>query len=93
MTEHVQAVEITNERGLHARAASEFVKLAGKFTSQVFVKKDEQEVNGKSIMGVLMLVAAFGTTIEIRAVGDDAKDAVSQLVQLVKDGFYEDDDA
>lgn len=92
MGECVETVKITNERGLHARAASEFVKLSGTFQSKIYVTKDEQEVNGKSIMGILMLIAACGTSIQIRAVGDDADVAVQQLVQLVEDGFYEQDE-
>lgn len=85
--ESKRAVEITNRLGLHARPAAEFVKLASRFDSTVFVEKDGLDVNGKSIMGVMMLAAERGSTIVIRAVGDDAKNAVEALAALVADGF------
>jgi len=83
-------VEIVNELGMHARAATRFVQLAGKFDSDVFVEKDGQEINGKSIMGVLMLVASKGSRINIRAEGPDARACVDGLVALVAAGFDED---
>lgn len=83
-------VQIVNELGMHARAATKFVQAANKFTSAITVEKDGQEVNGKSIMGVLMLVAAKGTWIKVRCEGDDAADALAALVKLVKDKFGED---
>jgi phosphocarrier protein len=82
-------VIIVNELGMHARAATRFVQLAGKYDCDVFVAKDGQEVNGKSIMGVLMLVASKGTTITVRADGRDAERAVEALVALVESGFGE----
>jgi phosphocarrier protein len=85
-----EKLEIQNELGMHARAATKFVQTANKFKSAISVEKDGQTVNGKSIMGVLMLVAAKGTWITVRAEGDDAKDALSALAQLVKDKFGED---
>jgi phosphocarrier protein HPr len=83
-------VLIKNELGLHARAATKFVQLAGKFPCDVTVTKDGHEVNGKSIMGVLMLVASKGTTIAIGAAGVQADAAVAALAQLVDDKFGED---
>ena len=83
------SVRIPNKYGLHARPAAEFVKLAGRFQSDVLVSKDDLEVNGKSIMGVMMLAAECGSAITIRAAGDDAHDAVAQLVALVQRGFGE----
>lgn len=85
-----RAVVIKNELGMHARAATKFVQLAAKFPCDVSVVKDGHEVNGKSIMGVLMLVAAKGTTITIRAKGARCEEAVAQLTQLVDDKFGED---
>ena len=84
-----EQVKIVNVYGLHARPAAEFVKLAGRFDSEVWVKKGDLEVNGKSIMGVMMLAAEKGSTIEIRAFGEDAEEAVRSLVRLVADGFGE----
>lgn len=85
-----RTVVIKNELGLHARAATKFVQLAGKFPCDVTVTKDGHEVNGKSIMGVLMLVASKGTTITIGAHGVQAEAAVAALSQLVDDRFGED---
>ena len=85
-----RTVVIKNELGLHARAATKFVQLAGKFPCDVTVTKDGHEVNGKSIMGVLMLVASKGTTIVIGAKGAQADAAVAALAQLVEDKFGED---
>lgn len=83
-------VEIVNRAGLHARPASEFVKLAGRFASEVRLDKDGFEVNGKSIMGVLMLAAERGTRLVIRADGADAAEALEALADLVRRGFEED---
>ena len=82
-------VTIVNELGLHTRAASKFVRLASEFESEVTIEKDGQEVNGKSIMGVLMLVASKGSDVLIRARGDDAAAAADALAGLVKEGFGE----
>jgi phosphocarrier protein HPr len=81
--------EIVNELGLHARAATKFVQMANKFKSDVDVEKDGQVVNGKSIMGVLMLVAAKGTEITVRGRGPDAKACVEALGELVRGRFGE----
>jgi len=90
MATHSERVLIQNELGMHARAATKFVQTANKFSSAVTVEKDGQEVNGKSIMGVLMLVAAKGTWITVKANGDDAKPAVEALAKLVNEKFGED---
>ena len=87
--EHVQTVVIGNAYGLHARPAAEFVKLANRFKAEILVSKEGLEVNGKSIMGVMMLAAEKGSTIQIRARGEDAADAVEALVSLVAGGFGE----
>lgn len=86
----VRTVTIANKFGLHARPAAEFVKLAGTYHSEILVKKDDIEVNGKSIMGMMMLAAEFGSEITIRAFGEDAADAVDGLTDLVARRFGED---
>jgi phosphocarrier protein HPr len=80
---------IVNEKGMHARAAAEFTRLAGKFKSGIFIARDGLEVNGKSIMGVLMLAAHCGSTIRIRAEGEDAEAALDALARLVENKFGE----
>ena len=85
-----RTVTIANRHGLHARPAAEFVKLAGTFRCDVTVRKDDLEVNGKSIMGMMMLAAEYGTAITIRATGDDAAAAVDGLADLVTARFGED---
>lgn len=85
-----RALLICNELGLHARAATKFVQIAGKFPCEVTVEKDGHDVNGKSIMGVLMLVASKGSTIIVRAKGAQAPEAVAALAKLVEDKFGED---
>jgi phosphocarrier protein HPr len=85
-----RTVVIKNELGMHARAATKFVQLAAKYPCEVTVSKDGHEVNGKSIMGVLMLVAAKGSSIQIRARGARCDEAVAALCQLVDDKFGED---
>lgn len=82
-------VRVRNRYGLHARPAAEFVKLAGRFRADVWVRKEDVEVSGKSIMGVMMLAAENGSELAIRAVGEDAEEAVDALVQLVERGFGE----
>ncbi len=82
-------VTICNELGMHARAATKFVQMANKYPCEVYVEKDGQEVNGKSIMGVLMLVASMGSVIVIRAKGPRADEAGAALAQLVRDRFGE----
>ena len=83
-------VQIVNKYGLHARPAAELVKLANRFSSEVWIRKDEVEVSGKSIMGVMMLAAECGSTVEIRASGEDSQAAVDALAQLIQNRFGED---
>ena len=90
MADAERTLQIMNELGMHARAATKFVQLAAKFPCEVQVAKDGHEVNGKSIMGVLMLVASKGSVITIRARGGNADAAVEALAQLVEDKFGED---
>jgi phosphocarrier protein HPr len=85
-----KSVKIQNELGLHARAATKLVKLAAKYPCDIAIAKDGHEVNGKSIMGVLMLVASKGTTVTVRAKGDKAADAVDAIVELIANKFGED---
>ena len=82
-------VRIANPLGMHARPAAEFVKLAGNFRADVRLSHDDLSVNGKSIMGVLMLAAAQGTELVIRAEGTDAVEAADALAALVAGGFGE----
>ncbi|HEY1811936.1 MAG TPA: HPr family phosphocarrier protein [Kofleriaceae bacterium] len=84
-----QTVLIQNELGLHARAATKLVQLASKFPCDVTLSKDGHEVNGKSIMGVLMLVASKGTKVTIKAKGERAAEVVAAIVQLINDKFGE----
>lgn len=82
-------VVICNKRGLHARAAARFVKLAWQFDAEVEVAKNGTAVSGRSIMGLMMLAAGPGTAIELRATGPDAARALDALAQLIGDGFDE----
>lgn len=82
-------VQVPNRLGMHARPSAEFVKLAGGFSSSILVTRNEMRVNGKSIMGVLMLAAEKGSSLTITADGDDAEEAVEALANLVRGGFDE----
>jgi len=84
-------ITITNEKGMHARAAALFSREASLHKASVFVARDGLEVNGKSIMGVLMLAAYCGSDITIRTDGDGAEEAMNALVTLVRNKFGEDD--
>lgn len=84
-------VVIPNKRGLHARAAAKFVTLAERFGASVDVERDGQVVSARSIMGLMMLGAGRGATIELRAEGWDAKEALDALAGLVEAGFGEQD--
>ncbi len=84
-----RTVTIKNRRGLHARAAARFVKLAGQFQATVSVLRNETMVSGLSIMGLMMLAAGPGVTIELRAEGSDAEAAIAALAALVEAGFDE----
>ena len=84
-------VKVINKLGLHARAAAKFVTTASNFTSDILVLRDGHMVNGKSIMGMMMLAAAKGTRLEIQANGEDAENALDRLEALVKQRFGEDE--
>jgi phosphocarrier protein len=84
-----RSVTVVNALGLHARAAARFVHLAARFTSQVRVAHEAKIMDGKSIMGILLLAAARGTTITISADGADEQAAVEALAKLVQTGFGE----
>ncbi len=78
---------ISNEEGLHARPAAKFVKLANHFPCEIWVEKDDEEINGKSIMGLMMLAAAKGSVISVSAEGEEAETALEKLTELVDSGF------
>lgn len=84
-----RTVEIVNKNGLHARPAAEIVKLSSKFRSEITIVRDDLEVNGKSIMGVMMLAAECGSNILVRANGDDAEQALNAIADLVAAKFGE----
>jgi phosphocarrier protein len=85
-----RTVTVVNPLGMHARAAAKFVHLAGRFQSHIRVARDRREMDGKSIMGILLLAAARGSNIVISAEGADEQDAVAALSALVESGFGED---
>jgi phosphocarrier protein HPr len=87
----VRDVEIVNKKGLHARASAKFVQCAEQFDAQITVSRGHESVGGTSIMGLMMLAAAPGTTITISATGDDAQAAVDTLSALVASRFGEED--
>ncbi|WP_456415651.1 HPr family phosphocarrier protein [Thiolapillus sp.] len=80
---------VPNKLGLHARAAAKLVGAASKFSAEVYVEKDGNRINGKSIMGVMMLAASKGTEITIITDGKDEESALEALITLVRDGFGE----
>ena len=84
-----RSVTIVNKLGLHARAAAKLVTMASGYASDVDIAKEDQSVNGKSIMGVMMLAASKGTNLLIRTNGDDEQEAADQLEKLVADKFGE----
>ena len=84
-----QQVEIKNKLGLHARPAAQFVKTASKFKSDVFVGRNEHEVNGKSIMGVMMLAAEQGSMLTLTVNGEDEAEAIQALIDLIDGKFDE----
>jgi phosphocarrier protein HPr len=83
-------VTVVNQLGMHARAAAKFVHLATRFQAAVLVTRDARQMDGKSIMGILLLAAACGTTLTISADGSDEQDAVEALTSLIASGFGED---
>ena len=85
-----RTVTVVNQLGMHARAAAKFVHLATRFQSHVVVSRQDREMDGKSIMGLLLLAAARGTVVTISADGTDEQAAVDALTELVASGFGED---
>ena len=86
-----EVLKIINKHGLHARPAAQFVKIAGKFKSDIKVIKDGLEVNGKSIMGIMMLAAEPDSEITLLIEGEDEKEAFAALNELISQKFYEDE--
>ena len=84
-----RSVQILNKNGLHARPAAEIVKISARFQSDVTLVRDDMEVNGKSIMGVMMLAAECGSTLVLRAEGSDADEALDALAALILSKFGE----
>jgi phosphocarrier protein len=84
-----RAVRIVNEAGIHARPAAEIVKTAAKFRTDVYIVRDDLDVNAKSIMGVMMLAAECGSTVILRGEGDDAQAAIDAIAAVIEAGFGE----
>jgi phosphocarrier protein HPr len=84
-----RTLELVNRLGLHARAAAKFVNVASAFTAQVLVSTDSEEVNGKSILGLLLLAAPCGTRLDVTADGEDAEAALDAIETLINDRFGE----
>ena len=84
-------VEIINKKGLHARASAKFVQIAEQFDAAITVTRGQESVGGTSIMGLMMLGAATGTTITVSATGNEAQAAIDALCALVESGFGEED--
>ena len=82
-------ITISNKLGLHARASAKLTKLAGSFPCEVWISKGERRVNAKSIMGVMMLAAGIGSTVELETNGDQEQEAMDALVALINDKFGE----
>ncbi len=84
-----RSISISNKLGLHARASAKLTKLAGTFQSEVFITRNDRRINAKSIMGVMMLAAGIGSTVELEVSGPDEQAAVDALVALINDKFGE----
>ena len=84
-----RAIRIVNENGIHARPAAEIVKVASRFKSEITISRDGLDVNGKSIMGVMMLAAECGSTVVVKATGDDAEAALDALERVISSKFGE----
>lgn len=80
---------ISNKLGLHARPAALFVKISNRFESEIWVEKDDEQVNGKSIMGLMMLAAGHGSRVTVTAKGHDADEAIKGIEALINSGFEE----
>jgi phosphocarrier protein len=87
MSTCTQEFTICNKLGMHARPAAQFVKRASKYTSSIWVEKDDEQVNGKSIMGLMMLAAGHGAKLIVTAEGADAEEALKELGTLIQNGF------
>lgn len=85
----IKKVKIQNKMGLHARPAAQFVKIASKYKSDVYLSKNNREINGKSIMGVMMLAAEMGSEVVIKADGEDEQMVIDELVSLINNKFDE----
>jgi phosphocarrier protein HPr len=83
------SITISNRLGLHARASAKLTKLAGSFRSDVFMTRNERRVNAKSIMGVMMLAAGYGSEVEVETSGPDEQEAMDALLALINDKFGE----
>ncbi len=86
---HVRELLVQNKMGIHARPAAMIVRVTNKFKADVFVEKDEEQVNGKSIMGLMMLAAAKGSKVKFIATGDDAEAMLTELANLFEKKFDE----
>ena len=84
-----RGVRLVNSQGLHLRPADMFVRLANTFSSEIKITKENQTVDGKSILGIVMLAAEYGSHLELEATGDDAESAVNALIGLIEQGFAE----
>lgn len=84
-------IEIVNKLGMHARAAAQFVQLASNFSSHIEIEKDRRRVNGKSIMGVMMLAASKGSEITLHIDGEDEDESMDKLEQLINNRFNEEE--
>ena len=91
MSTCTQEFTICNKLGMHARPAAQFVKRASKYACSIWVEKDEEQVNGKSIMGLMMLAAGHGAKLVITAEGSDAEAALQELGSLIQNGFDDSD--
>jgi phosphocarrier protein len=89
MPRHERTFTIINSLGLHARAAAQLVQTANRYRAEIHVEKDGMQVNGKSIMGVLTLAAAKGSSIVVSVEGDDAEPAMTALAKVIESGFGE----
>ncbi len=84
-----RSISISNKLGLHARASAKLTKLAGSFQSEVFITRNDRRINAKSIMGVMMLAAGIGSTVELEVSGPDEQTAIDALVALIDNKFGE----
>ena len=82
-------IVVSNKLGLHARAAAKLTRLAGQYSSEIFIARESRRVNAKSIMGVMMLAAGKGTTVQLQAEGGDAQQALDAIKELFDDKFGE----